>query len=299
MNKKLSMLLAAGLVFASLAGCGSKDTPKEDGEANGDAQGQKGAITVLSREEGSGTRGAFIELMGIEQKDANGEKIDHTTLEAEVTNSTAVMLTTVSGNDSAIGYISMGSLNDSVKALKIDGVEATPENVKNGTYAVARPFNVVTKENLTPVAQDFLDFILSAEGQGVVEENGYISEGSTGAYAGTKPAGSITVAGSSSVAPVMEKLREAYLTYNPNAKIEVQQSDSTIGISSVVEGICEIGMASRDLKDSEMSKGVSNTVIARDGIAIIVSKDNANDALKTDQVRAIYMAEITDWSEIQ
>ncbi len=297
MNKKFSIFLAAGLVLASLTGCGSKDTPKEGGEASGD--GQKGAITVLSREEGSGTRGAFIELMGIEQKDANGEKVDHTTLEAEVTNSTAVMLTTVEGNDSAIGYISMGSLNDTVKALKIDGAEATAENVKNGSYTVARPFNVVTKETLSPVAQDFMDFILSAEGQAVVEENGYISEGNSGAYAGTKPSGTITVAGSSSVAPVMEKLREAYLTYNPNAKVEVQQSDSTIGVTSVIEGICEIGMASRDLKDSEQAQGVSNTVIARDGIAIIVNKENAIDELKSDQVRAIYMAELTDWSEIQ
>lgn len=299
MKKRVSMILAAGLVLAGLAACGGKDAPAEDGYTGDGDQGRRGAITVVSREEGSGTRGAFVELLGIEQKDAGGEKVDHTTLEAEVTNSTAVMLTTVATNDSAIGYLSMGSLNNTVKALKIDGVEATAEHVKDGSYAVARPFNVVTKETLSEVAQDFLNFILSAEGQAVVEETGYISEGNTGAYTGTKPAGSITVAGSSSVTPVMEKLKEAYLTYNPNASIEVQQSDSTTGVSSVVEGVCDIGMASRDLKDSELAHGVVNTVIARDGIAIIVNLDNDIEDLKAEQVRDIYLGEITDWSDVQ
>lgn len=287
MKKKLSLLLAGSMLALALAGCGSDDP-----------QGIGGTITVISREDGSGTRGAFVELLGIEQKTESGEKMDMTTVAAEVTNSTAVMLTTVAGNESAIGYLSMGSMNNSVKALQIDGVTATAENVKSGDYPVARPFNLVTKgDSLSPLAQDFLDFILSAEGQTVVEENGYISQGDTGPYAGTKPAGSVTVAGSSSVAPVMEKLREAYLVVNPNATIEVQQNDSTTGVTSVIDGSCELGMASRDLKDSETAQGVTNTVIARDGIAVIVNQANSIDNLTSDQVRAIYMGEVTDWSQ--
>lgn len=256
-------------------------------------------INVISREDGSGTRGAFIELFGIEQKDADGNKVDYTTDDADITNSTSVMMTSVAGNPAAIGYISLGSLNDTVKALEIDGVAASVENVKTGDYKVVRPFNIATKSDVSEAAQAFIDFILSADGQAVVEANGYIAavDGAE-AFAGSDVSGKVVVAGSSSVTPVMEKLREAYLALNPNAEIEVQQSDSTAGMTAAIDGVCDIGMASRELKDSEMEAGLNSTVIARDGIAVIVSNDNPAAGLTVDQVRAIYMGEITDWDEV-
>ncbi len=254
-------------------------------------------ITVVSREDGSGTRGAFIELFGVEEKDADGNKVDNTTEEAEITNNTAVMMSTVAGNVDAIGYISLGSLNDSVKAAKIDGVEATAENIKSGEYKVSRPFNIATNGEVSDVAQDFIDYILSPEGQAVVEENGYIAVDSTEAES-TQPEGKVVVAGSSSVTPVMEKLKEAYAEVNPNAEIEIQQSDSTTGMTSTIDGICDIGMASRDLKDEELEAGLTATTIANDGIAIIVNNDNPTDDLTTDQVKNIYVGEVTTWGDL-
>ena len=256
-------------------------------------------INVISREDGSGTRGAFIELFGIEQKDADGNKVDYTTDDADITNSTSVMMTSVAGNPASIGYISLGSLNETVKALEIDGVAASVENVKTGDYKVVRPFNIATRSELSEAAQAFIAFILSADGQAVVEANGYIAaaEGAE-AFAGSDVSGKVVVAGSSSVTPVMEKLREAYLALNPNAEIEVQQSDSTAGMTAAIDGVCDIGMASRELKDSELEAGLTSTVIARDGIAVIVSNDNPVTGLTADQVRAIYMGEVTDWDEV-
>ncbi|MEL7570562.1 MAG: substrate-binding domain-containing protein [Eubacteriaceae bacterium] len=284
MKKLLILSLTAIMIVTLFAGCGAK--------ANG-------AITVVSREEGSGTRGAFIELVGVEQKDANGNKVDNTIATAEITNSTSVAITTVAGNEKAIGYISLGSMNDTVKALKIDGVEATAANVKNGTYKVARPFNIATKGNVSAVTQDFINFIMSADGQKVAEDNHYVSTGNTGAFTTTKAKGKIVIAGSSSVTPLMEKLKEAYLAINTNATIEIQQSDSTTGMTSALSGICDIGMASRELKDTEISSGLTATVIAKDGIAIIVNKNNTIDNLTKDQVKAIYTGTIKDWSEIK
>ena len=256
-------------------------------------------INVISREDGSGTRGAFIELFGIEQKDADGNKVDYTTDDADITNSTSVMMTSVAGNPVAIGYISLGSLNETVKALEIDGVAASVENVKTGDYKVVRPFNIATRSELSEAAQAFIDFILSADGQAVVEANGYIAAVEDAeAFAGSDVSGKVVVAGSSSVTPVMEKLREAYLALNPNAEIEVQQSDSTAGMTAAIDGVCDIGMASRELKDSELEAGLTSTVIARDGIAVIVSNDNPATGLTADQVRAIYMGEVTDWDEV-
>ena len=255
-------------------------------------------IAVVSREDGSGTRGAFIELFDVEEKDADGNKVDNTTEEAEITNNTAVMMSTVAGNVDAIGYISLGSLNDSVKAAKIDGVEATAENIKSGEYKVSRPFNIATNGEVSDVAQDFIDYILSPEGQAVVEENGYIAVDSTEAES-TQPEGKVVVAGSSSVTPVMEKLKEAYAEVNPNAEIEIQQSDSTTGMTSAIDGICDIGMASRDLKDEELEAGLTATTIANDGIAIIVNNDNPTDDLTTDQVKSIYVGEVTTWGDLE
>lgn len=258
-----------------------------------------GEITVVSREEGSGTRGAFIELTGVEEKNADGVKVDNTTEEAVVTNSTNVMMTTVAGDESAIGYISLGSLNDTVKALQIDGVDATVENIKNGTYILARPFNIATKEGLSEVAQDFVNYILSAEGQQVIADNKYIPLDDAPAYEGKQVSGKIVVAGSSSVTPVMQKLAEAYQVVNPNAEIEVQQSDSTTGMQSAIDGICDIGMASRDLKDSEKEAGLNGQTIAMDGIAVIVNQNNDLTTLTLAQVKSIFTGEATEWEKVK
>ena len=256
-------------------------------------------INVISREDGSGTRGAFIELFGIEQKNEAGEKIDYTTDDCDITNSTSVMMTTVAGNDCAIGYISLGSMNDTVKALMIDGAQASVENIKQGTYNVARPFNIAVMADISDAAADFVAFIMSADGQAVIEENGYIAVvESAPQFEGSKESGKIVIAGSSSVTPVMEKLAEAYMAINPNAEIELQQSDSSSGMTSVLDGVCDIGMASRALKDSEIEAGLIPMTIAMDGIAVIVSNDNPVDGLTGEQVRDIYMGVITQWSEI-
>jgi phosphate transport system substrate-binding protein len=256
-------------------------------------------INVISREDGSGTRGAFVELFGIEQKNEDGMKIDYTTDECDITNSTSVMMTSVSGNDCAIGYISLGSLNDTVKALAIDGAEASVENIKAGTYNVARPFNIATLAETSEAAQDFIAFIMSAEGQAVIEANGYIAVAENApAFEGGKVSGKIVLAGSSSVTPVMEKLTEAYMAINPDVEIELQQTDSSSGMTSTIDGVCDIGMASRALKDSEIEAGLISMTIAMDGIAVIVSNDNPVDGLTSEQVRDIYMGEITDWSEV-
>ena len=259
----------------------------------------KKSISVLSREDGSGTRGAFIELFGIEKKDASGKKIDYTTDEAAITNSTAVMLTSVAGDNYAIGYVSLGSLNDSVKAVKIDGADATVANINNGSYKISRPFNIAVKEGLSPVAQDFVNFIISDDGQKIIAANKYIKIQNTKAYSSNKASGKVVVAGSSSVSPVMEKLIEAYKGVNPNAKIELQTSDSTTGVTNAINGTCDIGMASRALKDSEKAKGVQEITIAIDGIAVIVNKLNPVADMTKTQVEQIFTGNITKWSAVK
>lgn len=258
----------------------------------------KKAISVMSREDGSGTRGAFIELFGIEKKDSNGKKVDYTTDEAAITNSTAVMLTSVAGDNYAIGYVSLGSLNDSVKAVKIDGAEATVSNINNGSYKISRPFNIAVKEGLSPVAQDFVSFILSENGQKVIAANKYIQIPAK-AYSSSKASGKVVISGSSSVSPVMEKLIEAYKSVNPNAKIELQTSDSTTGVTNAINGTCDIGMASRGLKDSEKLKGVQEITIAIDGIAVIVNKENPVENMTKTQVEQIYTGKTTKWSMVK
>ncbi len=290
MKRILSLGLAALMTVFALAGCGA-----DSGTGTG-----TDAISVLTREEGSGTRGAFIELLGIEEKNADGKKVDKTIDTAETTNSTSVMITTVQGNKAAIGYISLGSLDKSkVKALKVDGAEATTDNVKSGEYKVSRPFNIATKGDATGAASDFIKFILSADGQAVVEKNGYISEGNTGAYKASGQKGKITIGGSSSVTPVMEKLKEAYVKVNPDVTVDVQQNDSSSGMKGAIDGIYDIGMASRDVKDSEKEAGLNSIKIALDGIAVIVNKDNALDAITSEQIKNIYTGSLTKWSEIK
>lgn len=287
MKKLLTVLCAFTAAALLFVGCSSQQSASFDGNSS---------ITVISRENGSGTRGAFIELFGVEQKDADGNKIDMTSPEAQQTNSTSVVLTSVAGNAYAIGYISLGSLNDTVKALKIDGAEATVENIKNGSYKAARPFSIVYKDGLSETAQDFVNFIMSKEGQEVIEGAGYISAAAGEAFSSSNPSGRIVIGGSSSVTPVMGKLKEAYEKINANVTIEIQETDSTSGINGAIDGVCDIGMASRELKDSEAEKGLSSTKIALDGIAVIVNKQNTTDGLTTEQVGKIFMGGITKWN---
>ena len=314
MKKGLLMTVSVLMIGTMiLTGCGTEkeETKVETGKVsestagNGEAGeteasgGASGSITVVSREDGSGTRGAFVELLGIEEKNADGEKEDMTTEAAKITNSTSVMITTVESDVNAIGYISLGSLNEAVTAVKVDGVEATAENVAAGTYKVQRPFNIATKEGLSDVSKDFIQFIMSKDGQTVVEENGYIAVGDQPEYEASGAEGKIVVAGSSSVTPVMEKLKEAYVAVNPKAEIEVQQSDSTTGMQWAVDGLCDIGMASRELKDSELEAGLTPLVIAQDGIAIIVNNGSGVTDLTSEQIKAIYTGEMTAWEDVK
>ena len=301
MKKFIAVLAAVSMVAAMAAGCGSSEDPSANSDAATDEGGESGSwdaanmITAVTREEGSGTRGAFTELFGVVDEEDN----DMITLDAQTTNSTSVMMTTVSENEYAIGYISLGSLDDSlVKAVKIDGVDATAENIENGTYKVSRPFNVAVKpDSDNAVAKDFMAFIMSTEGQAVVADEGYIPVAEVEAYAGEAPEGSCVVGGSSSVSPLMEKLIEAYAEVNPNASIELQTSDSTTGMTSAIEGSYDIGMASRELKDEEAAE-LEGTVIATDGIAVIVNKNNPTDDLTSDQVKNIYLGDVTTWDAI-
>ena len=294
MRKKLLTLAVATVAASSLlTGCGGSSS--DDKKAASDEN-----ITAVSREDGSGTRGAFIELFGIEQKDKDGNKVDKTTSSVQITNSTSVMMTTVAENKAAIGYISLGSLNDTVKAVKIDGAEASVDNVKNGSYKIVRPFNIVTKDKLNKQAQDFENYIMSADGQKIIQDNGYIkADEKAPAYKSNGAKGKVVVGGSSSVTPVMEKLKEAYLAVNKDAEIEVQESDSTTGMNSAAEGTCDIGMASRDLKDSETGAGLTPTVIAKDGIVVIVNNENKVDNMTKAQVNDVFRGTITDWSAIK
>ena len=314
MKKKLAVLVLTGIMALGMTACGGStdsgnasdtnteadattktDTTTEADTNAGDWDSTRD-IKVVSREDGSGTRGAFIELFGI-QEEVDGEKVDMTTEEANITNSTSVMMSTVAQDEYSIGYISLGSLDDTVKALKIDGTEATADNIKAGTYKISRPFNIAVKEGLSDAAQDFVNFILSTEGQEVVADNKYIPLDDTQAYASNGASGKVVVAGSSSVSPVMEKLKEAYASANSNVEIEIQTSDSTTGMQNTIDGVCEIGMASRELKDSELEQGLTPTVIALDGIAVVVNNDNPTDDMTSDQVKSIFTGDVLTWED--
>lgn len=256
-------------------------------------------ITVITREDGSGTRGAFIELTGVEEKNDAGEKVDMTTEAAATQNSTNGVMTAVANDETAIGYISLGSLNDTVKAVTVGGVEASAATVSDGTYTLARPFNIVTNGEATdPVAVDFIAYCMSADGQALATEEGYIG-GEGAEFTSAQPAGSITVGGSSSVSPLMEKLIEAYAAVNPNATIEMLTTDSTTGVTGAMDGTYTIGMASRELKDTETAEGAVATVLAMDGIAVVVNPANSVSDLSVEQIKSIYVGETTVWSELQ
>ena len=305
MKKLIVALMVMAMTATAMVGCGSNNTDSKNdsnastqADANADtdegSSNAGGTINVISREDGSGTRGAFIELFGIEEKDADGNKVDNTTEEATIANSTEFVLSNVASDPSAIGYVSLGSLNDKVKALKIDGAEATVDNIKSGTYKISRPFNIATNGTPSDAARDFINYILSSEGQKVVEDAGYIaSVDNAEAYANSGAKGKVVIAGSSSVTPVMEKLKEAYAKVNSDVEIEINQSDSTTGLQAAMDGTADIGMASRELKDSENS--LTPTVIAIDGIAVIVNNDNSVDDMTADQIKAIFTGETTTW----
>jgi phosphate transport system substrate-binding protein len=287
MKKLMAIFMAAALMLTAAAAFAF--------DANSE-------IVVISREEGSGTRGAFIEITGVLQKDAEGNEIDYTTLDAEIQNATSQVLVSVAGNEQAIGYISLASLNETVKALKIEGAEATTENIINGTYKVARPFNIVTKKDgkLSEVAQNFLDFIMSAEGQQVISENDAIAiDANAPAFEAKEIEGKVIVGGSTSVGPVMEKLAEAYKALNPKADIEVQGGGSSTGVNQALEGTFDIGMASRAIKDSEIEKGAVSTAIAMDGIAVIVNPANETEEVSLEQLRQIFVGELLNWSDLK
>lgn len=289
MKKSLKKCLGAVLLMAAGAGSCCFAAGKWN---------KKSQIDVISREDGSGTRGAFIEIFGIEKKNAEGKKIDYTTDEAAITNSTAVMLSSVAGDKYAIGYVSLGSLNNSVKPLQIDGADASVENINNRSYKISRPFNIAVKDNLSDVASDFVNYILSDEGQNVIAANKYIKVKTSGKFQSKAPKGKVVVAGSSSVSPVMEKLIESYKKINSNAVIELQTSDSTTGVTNAINGTCDIGMASRGLKSSEKEKGVNEVTIAIDGIAVIVNKENPTVGLSKAQVESIFTGKVEKWNNI-
>lgn len=300
MTKKITATALFGVLavsaFAGCGGAGSSSNGSSDAGSDAAKFDASKTISVVTREEGSGTRDAFTELTGVLVKDGDN-KTDNTTTSAVTINSTEAVITNVKDNEAAIGYISLGSLNDTVKALKIGGVEATADNVKSVDYAVSRPFNIAYKGELSDVAQDFVDYIMSSDGQKIVSDNGYVTVSENAAYSGKKPSGKISVAGSSSVSPVIEKLAEAYQKVNTNAKVEIQTSDSSAGMQSAMGGTCDIGMASRDLKDEEKS-ALKVETIAKDGIAVIVNNANTCDDLTLDQVKSIYTGETTVWSDI-
>ena len=327
MKKLISMLAVSAMLVGCLAGCGNSaassaastptaeatqaaaETPAQEtakteapaasaaetpaAEASG--SGLDTDITVVSREEGSGTRGAFVELMKIEDDDG-----DHTVDTAEISNSTSVVTQTVAGNKSAIGYISLGSLNDTVKAVKVDDVEPTVENIKAGSYAVSRPFEICYKEeNLTDLGKDFISFIMSAEGQKIVDDEGYIAmDEKAESYTGSGMSGNLSLNGSTSVSPLMEKLAEAYRAINPDVNIDIQQTGSGAGITATADGTCEIGMSSRALKDEELAQGITEEQIALDGIAVIVNQENGIEGLTSEQIRQIFVGDITNWAEL-
>ena len=294
MKKLLVVTMLIGAMAFVLCGCGGNAADSSDG-TDAAADSMSGEISAVAREDGSGTRDAFNELMGIIDENDNDLTYDG----AEITNSTSVMMSTVAGNPQAIGYISLGSLSSDVKAVKVDGVEPSVDDIKNGSYKVSRPFNIAYKDGtLSDVAQDFMNYILSAEGQQIIEQEGYISVvDNAESYSGSGMSGKVTLAGSTSVSPVMEVLADEYKKINPDVTIEIQQTGSSAGISSAIEGVCDIAMSSRDLKDSEAAE-LKPMQIAMDGIAVIVNNENPTEDLSSDQIKGIFTGEILDWADL-
>lgn len=289
MKKIISLSLVAILILTFAIGC----TTNEDGNGGSDFDTSK-TINVVSREDGSGTRGAFVEIVGVEDADGN----DATYIEAVIQNATNGIMTTVAGDEYSIGYISLGSLNDTVTSVDVEGVQARADNVKSGDYKIARPFNIAYQTGLSELAQDFVDFIMSSDGQAIVEDNALVAAVDGEAYNSSGLTGDIIVGGSTSVTPIMEKLVEAYEELNNGVSVEIQSNGSSAGMTGAMEGSLDIGMASRDLKDSEMAE-LDYQAIAIDGIAVIVNNENTIANLTMDEIQGIYLGDITTWSEVE
>lgn len=290
MKKFISLGLSLGLVLALTTGCKG---------AISNTSGSSETISVVSREDGSGTRGAFTEIIGILEKNSSGDEVDKTYDEAIIQNSTDAVMTTVAGDNHSIGYISLGSLNNTVKAMKINGVEATSENVQEGSYEIARPFNIAYKDNLNSLGLDFINFILSSQGQKIVVKEGYVQvDTNPSEYTSSATEGRLVIAGSTSVSPVMEKLAEKFEELNPDTSIEIQSTGSSAGMQATMEGNVDIGMASRDLKDSE-KESLSYKAIALDGIVVITNIENTTDNISLENVKSIYMGEIVSWESLK
>lgn len=286
----LAVVLVAAIAVTVFAGCSAKkDNNKNENTASG------GAITVISREDGSGTRDAFTELMEIIDEQGNDATVDT----AEITNSTSVMMSTVNGNANAIGYVSLGSLSDEVKALSLDGVAPSTQTVKDGSYKLQRPFNIAYNEtSLSDAAKDFIRYIMSTQAAEVINEEGYIAMDTAEDYKASGLSGTVTLAGSTSVAPLMNVLADKYEILNPNVKIEIQESGSSAGIQSAIEGAVNIAMSSRNLKDEE-SKVLASKKIALDGIAVIVNSSNGLNNITSAHLKDIYTGKVTKWEEVK
>ena len=297
MKKTLTGILLFGVLMTALTGCGNKPDSNPSAAPGQSSFDTSKTINAYTREPESGTRGAFIELFQLQETQADGTKKDMISKDIGVENNTNTILTTVQNDTYGISYVSMGSLNDNVKALKIDGIDATTANVKNGTYKVSRPFNIAVKGEAKGLTKDFIDFIMSKEGQEVAAKTYIAISESAAPYSGSKPSGTIMVGGSSSVAPLMEKLIERYNEINPNANVQMTVSDSGAGMTQTINGTYDIGMASRELKDSEKAE-LNDTQIALDGIAVIVNKQNTATNLSSDDVKKIYLGQANVWSDV-
>lgn len=274
--KKIVVIFAAFLLTVLLTGC------RENADIN-----------VISREAGSGTRDAFTQLTGIKE---NGS--DNTAVTSEITSSTFVVIKSVAGDKNAIGYVSLGTLAGDIKALKINGTAPSAENIENGTYPLVRTFNIVDRGDLTAEAQDFVDFVMSAEGREIIEKEGYVAAGEADSPEKSEKdsrKGRIVIAGSTSVAPLMDVLADKYMKYHPKVKIEIQQTGSGAGITSVLAGACDIGISSRELTEEEMAKGARASAIARDGIVVIVNQENETEDMTIDEIRDIFTGRRTVW----
>ncbi|HBC29891.1 MAG TPA: phosphate ABC transporter substrate-binding protein [Clostridiales bacterium] len=292
-SKLLSIITLALMLSMVFAGCTQETpgTPAADFDFDKD-------ITVVARDAASGTRGAFHEIMNIIVKE-NDTEVDKLVVGALEFDGTDKVITAIEGDKYGIGYISLGSVSERIKAVAVDGVEPTVENVRSGSYSVSRPFLLVTKGTESKLVKDFLKFTESAEGQAITNEMKFIGAiDAPGEYTASGMSGTIKVAGSTSVAPLMEKLQEAYNELNPDVTFETQAQGSSQGIKAAIDGSYDIGMASRELKAEEASE-LNRYVLAIDGIAVIVNNENPKSDLAADDITNIYIGEITKWNEVK
>lgn len=298
---KWMSILSLSLILAACGGddtdtdtdTGSEDSGTEEVAGDFDASSD---IHVITREDGSGTRTAFTEIAGV--VDENDDDIITPT--ATVQNGTNAVMQGVAGDVYSIGYISLGSLNDSVKAVSVNGVAAEADLVASGEYEVARNFNVTYGGELSEVAQDFWDFMFSAQGQELAVDEGYVAaDASAPEYEAKGLSGDITIVGSTSVEPVIEAMSEAYRELNPDVSIDITAPGSGAGVTAAIDGTADIGMASRELSDEEQDQVTETAAIAVDGIAVIVHNDNPLEDLSLEDIAGIYLGDLTSWNGVQ